>query len=104
MNTALGLFTVPVPGIYHFEVSALKDKSAHSLAIFLQVNDYYVAATETAQSSLVITGSYDTVSLTASLRLKANDRVQLVNWGKGAIHDNTNHHTQFTGWLVEEDL
>jgi len=37
-NLSSGIFTVPVPGIYDFDLSALKDSSATYLKIYLQVN------------------------------------------------------------------
>jgi len=99
---ASGVFTVPVPGIYYFQLSTLKDTSASSLGMVLEVNDFYVPIAETVQPS--ITGSYDAVSLTSSFRLKSNDRVVLVYWDSGVIYDNANHHTHFTGWSVEKEL
>jgi len=103
MNLASGVFTVPVPGIYHFQVVALKDKSSSSsLTIFLKVYDYNVAVAETIPAAGSFRGSYDPVSLTASLRLKTKDKVRLV-LGKGVIFDSNAHHTQFTGWLVERN-
>jgi len=49
-------------------------------------------------------GDLHVVSLAASLRLKAGDRVNLFNTGDGILYDNADHYTHFTGWLVEEDL
>ena len=43
-----GIFTVPVPGTYHFDFSAVKDGVANSLAIYLQVNGANVGRAETA--------------------------------------------------------
>jgi len=95
-----GIFTVPVSGIYHFDFSAIKSVSSIILWIRLQVNGANVAVAYTYQST---EDSNDVVSLSASLRLAAGDKVNLflVN---GLLLDNSDHCTHFTGWLVEEEL
>lgn len=100
-----GTFISPVPGIYQFHLSALKDMYSSSLDIFLQVNDVNVGVAYTSKSSaLLATSSYEVVSLSASLRLAAGDRVNLYQHGSGVLYDNSNHHTHFSGSLVEEDF
>jgi len=96
-----GIFTVPIPGIYHFDFSAIKDESVTGLYIYLQVNGATIGQAATDQAA---TGSNDAVSLSASLRLAAGDRVYLFNSGIGVLFDNSAHRTHFSGWLVEEDL
>ena len=100
MNLTTGIFTVPVDGIYHFEYSGMKDSSANKLIIQLQINGTAVGRAETNPFA---TGSGDSLSLTVSLRLKKYDRVNLFN-EYGVLYDYETFHTQFTGWLVEEDL
>ncbi len=102
-NLASGIFTVPVTGIYHFEFFAMKHNAGDYLFIYLQVNGANVGCAYTGYAD---SGSktHDVVSLSSSLRLAAGDRVNLLNNYFGMMFDNSNHHTHFTGWLVEEEL
>ena len=95
-----GRFTVPVPGIYHFDFSAVKSGDKNFVYIYLQVNGVNVGLAYTAQSA---EGSLDVVSLSSSLRLVPGDRVNLFNFDS-KLYENENHRTHFSGWLVEEDL
>jgi len=96
-----GIFTVPVPGIYHFDFSAVKNYASKYLDIYLQVNGANVGFANSDQPKN--TESLDVVSLSASLQLAAGDKVRLFNSG-GTLYDSRKHYTHFSGWLVEEDL
>jgi len=99
---ASGTFTAPVSGIYHFQFSGVKKGIATSLNIYLQLNGNHVGM---AIASPGKTGSFDTASLSASLRLKSGDKVRLYNVPGSVLHDYLDEHwTHFSGWLVEEDL
>jgi len=100
-NLGSGYFTTPVKGIYHFQFSAVKSGPSKNLFIYLQVNGVNFGIAYTHQSDRVHNAAG--VSLSASLRLAAGDRVNLLNNG-GELYDNDNHWTHFTGWLVEEEL
>jgi len=49
--------------------------------------------------------NHSTGSLTASLKLKTSDVVNLISKAsRRFLYDGLPHYTQFAGWLVEEDL
>ena len=106
LNLTTGQFTAPVGGIYHFEFSGLNtgDDSVNNIGVYLKVNRLasgkpsHVASTSMGNVSA-------SGSITASLRLKSKDQVYLATHGRGKLFDNYwGRHTQFVGWLVEEDL
>ena len=102
MNLTSGIFTAPVNGIYHFQFSGVKAESSDFLEIFIQVNGVNVglAYTEDTNHTKAAFG----ISLTSSLRLKVNDRVNLIKYKSGTLYDDIQHLTHFTGWLVDEEL
>jgi len=101
-NLRSGVFTAPVNGFYHFQFSAIKDYHALFLAINLQLNGANVGVAYT-HAGQTVTGNHASISLSASLRLAAADRVYLIN-GNGVLYDDNTHNTHFSGWLVEEEF
>jgi len=97
-NLTSGIFTAPVPGIYHFQFSALKDDSSPDMSFFLQLNGNTIG--EAFTSSL---GRHTSLSLSSSLLLEAKDKVNLY-LKAGILYDSNNGLTHFSGWLVEQYL
>ena len=102
MNLVSGIFTAPVTGVYNFQFTGVKAGSSDYLDIFLQVNGENVGFAYTDDPSH--TKSASVISLTASLRLRVNDKVNLYKRNVGILYDSNLHHTHFTGWLVDEEL
>ncbi len=98
MNIRTGYFTVPVNGIYHFEFSSVKDYGySGQTAVNLKVNGDIVGASYVFLGN----GHLPFSSLSASLALKAGDKVWLEKSGGAVLTDGYYRVTHFTGWLVE---
>ncbi len=99
MDTAAGMFTTPVNGIYHFEFSAMKDAfDPTAVFVTLQVNGVGIATSYATSLPNYLGLS----TINAYLRLKAGDQVRLFKTS-GTLKDDF-RYAQFTGWLVEEDI
>lgn len=105
MDRTTGVFTVPLAGTYYFQFSGITNKN---LEILLQVNGQNIALSAIDLSFTNGASFYTGVTLTASLQLKANDRVNLYNNGDGELYQPDGvmdvPNTHFTGWLVDEDF
>ena len=102
MNAGSGIFTAPKPGIYFFSFSGVgSTKSYIGTELYLNGN---LIGTGWADAE----SSYDegTFTLQSTLQLNAGDQILLKMYsaGNGYLHDNGSHFTQFTGWLLQEDL
>ena len=94
-----GTFTVTVPGIYHFDLTAVNHESAPSLGVCILVNGGVSNGGGGGCTSIGETSTRHVISFSASFRLAASDRVNsFLNYG---VVGGSNH---FSGWLVEEDF
>lgn len=98
MNLATGIFTAPKAGIYHFVFCGNKQASTSYLSVLLRLNGNDVAI---AHSN----AQYENVAiiLHSTLKLEIGDEISLV-MTEGSLNDSVNKHTQFSGFLLEEDL
>lgn len=96
MDMATGIFTVPTNGRYYLSFTAYSLPADTNSMIYLRVNEGFIGISCGPKQN-------DGMSLVATLDLKKNDTVD-VYLGTGAISDNSGHFTQFSGFLLEEDL
>lgn len=99
MNTS-GIFVVPTSGKYFFIYSGVSEFTTVA-RVELQV------MTATADWSRIGQAhgaqGYQTFALQSILQLAKGDQVRLM-LVEGVIHDNGNHHTNFIGQMVEEEM
>ncbi len=100
MNISSGIFTAPRSGRYFFTLSGIKDGAATGIYISLRLNGAHAG-----QAYGSYGGVYYTYSMQTTLNMQVGDQVSLVVTD-GALHDNsiTSYFTNFSGWLLEEDV
>lgn len=107
MNTSSGYFTAPRKGNYFFTFSslALISTNASYIEVTLYHNDIVIASSYTGGISLASV-QLETFSLQAAVSLQIGDNVHLkiTRISKSQIQGSAEFDTQFSGWLIQEDL
>jgi hypothetical protein len=108
MNAGSGKLTASVTGTYFFSFSGIADMGA---ALFddgkfqasLRRNGELIGRVEAAMTQGV---SSDGFSLQSTLHLQAGEQIWIQSDTEEYmyLHDNGNHYTHFTGWLLQEDV
>jgi hypothetical protein len=94
MNLATGVFTAPVNGRYHFSFKA--ETGGNTGHFQLRLNE--IAIGISYAPSL-----YGNLPLVATLNLKKGDRFDAFLFS-GSLYDDSYRYTQFSGFLLDEDL
>jgi len=96
MNLTSGVFTSPVNGRYYFSFIARSGITAASNWVYLRINGVRIGI------ALAPSDKYN-LPMVATLNLKKGDTVD-VYLATGSTYDDGYYYTQFSGFLVEEDL
>ena len=97
MNLKTSVFTVPTNGRYLFSFNAISNTATNSESfVRLRVNGVGIQIGFSQAFRI-------SMPLAATLNLKKGDKIDVI-LGNGALMDNANEHTSFTGMLLEEDL
>ena len=97
MNMATGFFTAPVNGRYHFSFTARSYSPDVYNNVYLRLNGVNIGL------SFAPSSNYN-LPLVGTFQLKKGDIVDVYLLEGSIIGDSDNHHTQVSGFLLEEDL
>jgi hypothetical protein len=111
MNLQTGIFTAPRPGIYFFSFTghAIFPASSSSL-VYLGVSLYLNGGrigTGRVDEENTVANQFSPLTLQSTLNLKSGDQVWveiLIRSSGVNLYDDKNHHTHFTGWMLQEEI
>jgi C1q-related factor len=98
MNITSGIFTAPKSGIYFFSFSGISTSPADWLDIDLYHNSNLIARAYGPNAAGLFTAA-----LSSTLSLKSGDQISL-RLNHGQLFDNSAHHTNFNGMLLQEEM
>ncbi|KZS16608.1 putative C1q and tumor necrosis factor-related protein 2 [Daphnia magna] len=117
MNLTSGIFTAPKTGTYFFIFNGLVEFDETSnvipylaVGLFLNKSGNRIALALTEEAYTVkdqYRGQRAPLALQTTIRLQEGDQVWLeilAQSGTVSLFDNTNNHSAFTGWLMEEEI
>lgn len=110
MNLTSGIFTAARTGRYFFSFSGLAYFPASYSYVYLGVGLYLngdLVGLGWFEQASVDMHQYSPLSLQSTLNLKPGDEICLQIYGlSSGVHlsDGTGHYTDFTGWMLEEDI
>ncbi|EFX82694.1 collagen, type X, alpha 1 precursor-like protein [Daphnia pulex] len=108
MDLTSGKFTAPRPGIYFFSFTALARLESSSGAWYfskLYLNGNLIGTNFVHENNGPV-DQLSSLTLQSTLKLKKDDQVwvQIEYYGSSYLLDNGNHHTHFSGFMLEEEI
>jgi hypothetical protein len=111
MDLTSGKFTAPRPGIYFFSFTGharlLNSSFSADFWSYLYLNGNKIGSSRVYEYNEPV-DQYSPLTLQSTLNLKKGDQVWVeINYyspSSSYLLDNGNHHTHFTGFMLEEEI